>query len=129
VTTETAFAKAESLLNRFPNLDGIFCPNESSTFGMLRALQESGRAGKIKFVGFDSSEKLIQAMKAGQIHGLVLQDPLNIGYTAVKTLAAYLRGETIPTRIDTGSVVATPENMNEARIKELLSPPIDKYLQ
>jgi ribose transport system substrate-binding protein len=59
----------------------------------------------------------------------VLQDPLNIGYTAVKTLAAYLRGEPVPTRVDTGCVIATPANMDEPRIQALLAPPIDKYLR
>lgn len=127
-TTESAYAKGENLLNKFPDLDGIFTPNESSTFGMLRALVDSGRAGKIKFVGFDSSEKLIDALRKSQIHGLVVQDPLNMGYLAVKTLVSYLRGEEVATRIDTGSEVATPENMNEQRIRELLSPPIAKYL-
>lgn len=127
-TTESAYAKAENLLNKFQALDGIFTPNESTTFGMLRALAESGRAGKLKFVGFDSSQKLVDALGAGHIHGLVLQDPLNMGYMAVKTLVAYLRGEEIQTRIDTGSEVATPENMKETRIQELLSPPISKYL-
>ena len=127
-TTESAYDKAENLLNVFTGLDGIFTPNESTTFGMLRALQGSGRAGKVKFAGFDSSEKLIQAMAGGELHGLVLQDPLNMGYTAVRMLVSYLRGEEVSTRIDTGSEVATPENMNEPRIKELLSPPIGKYL-
>lgn len=128
-TTESAYAKAENLLNRFPDVGGIFCPNESTTFGMLRALQESGRAGKVKFVGFDSSQKLIEAMVAGHIHGLVLQDPLNMGYLAVTKLVAYLRGETVETRIDTGSTVATPANMLQPRIQLLLDPPIDKYLK
>jgi ribose transport system substrate-binding protein len=128
-TVELAFNKAQNLLNRFQELDGIFCPNESTTFGMLRALQEAGLAGKVKFVGFDSSEKLAQAMRDGELHGLVLQDPLNIGYTAVKTLAAYLRGEPVPTRVDTGCVIATPANMDEPRIQALLAPPIDKYLR
>lgn len=128
-TAESAQNKSESLLQRFPNIDGIFCPNESTTFGMLRALQASGRAGKIRFVGFDSSEKLIAALGAGELHGLVLQDPLNMGYTAVKTVVAYLRGEQVPTRVDTGSDVATPENMNETRIREMLAPPIGTYLK
>jgi ribose transport system substrate-binding protein len=127
-TTESTYAKAESLLVRFPELDGIFCPNESSTFGMLLALRDAGRAGKVSFVGFDSSEKLVEALKLQHIHGLVIQDPLNMGYTAVKTLVAYLRGATVPVRIDTGSVVATPENMNEPRMQELLAPPVEKYL-
>lgn len=127
-TTESAMAKAENLLNRYKDVDGIFCPNESTTFGMLRALREAGIEGDVKFVGFDSSEKLVQALQEGHIHGLVLQDPMNMGYLGVKTLVAYLRGEPVPSQIDTGSEVATPENMNEPRIRELLSPPIDKYL-
>ena len=128
-TTESAYAKAENLLNRFGQLDGVFCPNESTTFGMLLALRAADRADKIKFVGFDSSAKFIDALAGGELDGLVLQDPLNIGYTAVKTLVAYLRGETVQTRIDTGCVVATPANMNEPAIRTLLSPPIDQYLE
>lgn len=127
-TTESAMATAENLLNKFEQVDGIFTPNESTTFGMLLALQAAGREGEVKFVGFDSSDKLIQGLVDKQIHGLVLQDPLSMGYQAVKTLVAYLRGEPVPARIDTGCTVATPENMNEPRIKELLKPPIDKYL-
>jgi ribose transport system substrate-binding protein len=53
---------------------------------------------------------------------------MNMGYLGVKTLVAYLRGEPVPTRVDTGCVVATPENMEEQRIKELLKPPVEKYL-
>ena len=128
-TAAEAQNKADSLLQRFADVDGIFTPNESTTFGMLRALQVAGRAGKVKFVGFDSSVKLVEAMSKGEIHGLVLQDPVNIGYQGVKTLVAYLRGEKVPVRIDTGCDVATPENMNEPRIKDLLSPPLSKYLK
>ena len=53
-TRETAKRASENLLNRFGgDLQGIFTPNETSTVGMLLALQDIGRAGKIKFVGFD----------------------------------------------------------------------------
>lgn len=134
-TTESAYKASESLLAslRAPDgtltIDGIFCPNESTTFGMLRALQDSGLAGKVKYVGFDSSDRLVQALKNGEIHGLVLQDPINMGYLGVKTIVAYLRGEKVSKEpIDTGSVVATPENMNEPNIKNLLEPDYKKWL-
>ena len=42
-TFDSAQQKAESLLTRYRGqVDGIFCPNESSTFGMLRALEGAG---------------------------------------------------------------------------------------
>ena len=127
-TTETAYQRAENLLSRFPEVDGIFCPNESSTFGTLRALQEAGLAGKVKFVGFDSSVKLVQALRDGHIHGLVLQNPMKMGYLGVKQMVLYLNGQQIEKRIDTGVYLATRENMNDPGIKSLLEPDLSSYL-
>ena len=61
-TIETAQKTAENLLNGFREVDGIFCPNESSAYGMLRALVDSGRHEQVRFVGFDSSEKLLAGL-------------------------------------------------------------------
>lgn len=127
-TTETAYQLAENLLGRFPEVDGIFCPNESSTFGTLRALQESGLAGKVKFVGFDSSPKLIQALRDGHIHGLVLQNPMKMGYLGVVQMTHHLKGQEIENRIDTGVYLATRENMEDPEIKSLLEPDFSAYL-
>ncbi len=133
-TTESAYIASENLLAplRTPDggltIDGIFCPNESTAFAMLRALQDSGLAGRVKYVGFDSSERLVQGLAKGDIHGLVLQDPINMGYLGVKTIIAHLTGEEVPKRIDTGSVVATPENMNDPDIRNLLKPDFKKWL-
>jgi ribose transport system substrate-binding protein len=127
-TTETAYAASENLLNRFSSPDAIFTPNESSTFGCLRALQDRGLAGKIVFVGFDSSDKLVEALQKREIQGLVLQNPFNMGYLGVKTAVAVLKGEPFETRIDTGVTIATPENMNEPDIKQLLTPDLTPYL-
>jgi ribose transport system substrate-binding protein len=133
-TTESAYTASENLLAPLRKaggeliIDGIFCPNESTAFAMLRALQDSGLAGKVKYVGFDSSERLVQGLEKGEIHGLVLQDPINMGYMGVKTMVAHLRGQEVEKRIDTGSMVATPENMNDPQIKNLLEPDYKKWL-
>lgn len=107
-TVETAQTAAESLLNRYKtgeklSIDGIFTPNESTTFGMLRALENSGLAGNVKFVGFDSSKQLMEALLIGKIQALVVQNPEQMGYLAVKTLVQHLKGEKVEARIDTGS--------------------------
>jgi len=132
-TTETAYKASENLLAPLKtaqgalSVDGIFCPNESTTFGMLRALQDAGLAGKVKFVGFDSSDKLIQALEKGELDGLVLQDPMNMGYMGVKTIVEHLRGKTVDKKMDTGSTVATKENMNEPDVARLLRPDFQKW--
>jgi len=133
-TTESARQASDILLSQFRNadggmkIDGIFCPNESTAFSMLGALVHSGLAGKVKYVGFDSSEHLVRGLQSGHIHGLVLQDPINMGYLGVKTLVEHLQGKKVEKEIDTGSEVATPENMNDPKMKNLLEPDFKKWL-
>lgn len=132
-TTESAEKASENLLAPYIKgdklaLDGIFCPNESTTFGMLRALQDKRFAGKVKFLGFDSSQKLVDAMKAKELDALVLQDPMNMGYLGVKTMVAHLRGEKVEKRISTGETLVTPANMDEEKIRALLSPNYKEWL-
>ena len=67
-------------------------------------------------------------MEVGIIQGLVLQNPFKMGYLGVKTACAYLKGEPIEKLIDTGVTLATPENMNDPEIKQLLSPDLSQYL-
>lgn len=126
---ERSMRTAEFLMPMLRKADGVFCPNETTTFGMLRALEDSGLAGKIKFVGFDSNAKLVDGLKKKLIHGLVLQDPINMGYMGVKTMVQHLKGEQVPSRVDTGCGVATPENMAEAKIEGLLNPDYKKWLE
>jgi ribose transport system substrate-binding protein len=121
-STETAYQTMENLLARFGTADAVFTPNESTTFGALRALEDHGLAGRIVHVGFDSSAKLIEAMAGRKIQGLVLQDPFEMGYRSVRTAVARLRGEPYEASVATGVVMATPDNMNDPGIRRLLSP-------
>ena len=129
-TRDTAKRASENLLNRFGNdVQGIFCPNESTTAGMLSALQDIGKAGKVMFVGFDATQIFIDAMKAKQLHGIVVQNPFNMGYLGVKTIVDSLKGKTVEKRIDTGVTVITPENLDAKESQALLHPPLDEYLK
>jgi ribose transport system substrate-binding protein len=128
-TTETALRKSENLLQNHKELDGIFCPNESATFGMLRALQDGGRAGKVHFVGFDSSEKLVQALKSGELDGLVLQDPFQMGVLGVQAILDHLDKKPVERHIDTGVHVATRDNMEQPEIQALLKPDLARWLK
>ena len=131
---EGAYKKGEALLSRFKNpdgslgIDGIFCPNESTTMAMLRVLEDNGWAGKVTFIGFDASESLVKGLADGHLEGLVLQDPVNMGYLGVKTMVAHLKGETVERRIDTGVRLITRAQMNEPDAKELLHPDLSKWL-
>jgi ribose transport system substrate-binding protein len=130
-TRETSYQASQNLLTRFGrDVNGIFCPNENSTIGMTKALRDIGRAGgTVKMVGFDAGSQSVADLKAGDVQGLVVQNPVFMGYKGVMTMVEHLQGRKVEKRIDTGVVLVTPENAEQAEIKELLHPPLEKYLK
>jgi ribose transport system substrate-binding protein len=129
-TRDTAKRASENLLNRFgEEVQGIFTPNESATAGMLLALQDIGKAGKVTFVGFDASQPFIDAMNNNQLHGIVVQNPFNMGYLGVRTMVDHLLSKPIERRVDTGVTMVTKDNMGSPEIQALLHPPLDQYLK
>ncbi|MGA2052260.1 MAG: substrate-binding domain-containing protein [Opitutales bacterium] len=118
---EKALDKGSNLLSRYQNVDGIFTPNEPSTNGMLLAIEKAGLAGKVKFVGFDGGAANMAGLQAGEINALVLQDPYTMGYDGVNTMLDFLAGKTVPTNIDTGTVLLTKDNQDTPAVKALLA--------
>jgi ribose transport system substrate-binding protein len=128
VTTATAQIASESLLTTYDYVDGVFCANESCTFGLLLALRSLGLVGDIRLVGFDANERLVAALEQGDLEGLVVQSPVEMGYLGVKTAVDYLKGVTVELRQNTGVTLATRENMQDPIIAELLTPDLSRLL-
>jgi len=119
-TVSTAQDAAMNLIDKIREADGIFCPNETSTQGMLLALRQTGLVGKKAFVGFDTSSALNAALNKGEIQALVAQNPTKMGYLGVVTAVKAVRGEKLETNIDTGCVLVTRDNQNEPAVKAVL---------
>jgi ribose transport system substrate-binding protein len=130
-TRETAYQASQNILNRFGReVNGVFCPNETSTIAMTKALRDIGQAGgKVKMIGFDAGSQSVTDLKNGDVQALVVQNPLLMGYLGVVTMVKYLQGEKVEKRIDTGVKLVTAENMSAPDMDELLHPPIEKYLK
>jgi len=130
-TQETAYQASQNLLNRYGNeVNGVFCVAEPATIAMTKALRDIGKAGgKVKMIGFDAGAKSVLDMQNGDVQGLAVQNPVLMGYTAVMTMVKHLQGEKVENRIDTGVVLVSPENMDQPENKDLLHPPLEKYLK
>jgi ribose transport system substrate-binding protein len=132
---EGAYKRSEAILSGLKDgkggltVDAIFTPNESTSFALLRVLQDNGWAGKVRFVGFDASDNLIKGLRDGHIDGLVVQDPVRMGYLAIKTLHDHIKGQPIERRIDTGARLVTRDMMDTPEIKELLKPDLSRWLK
>lgn len=130
-TRETAYQAAQNLLNRYGReVHGVFAPNESTAIPMTKALRDVGKGGgKVKMVGFDAGTQSVQDLKTGDVQGLVVQNPMRMGYEGLMTLVKHLRGQPVEKRVDTGVTLVTAENMEQPEIRELLRPPLDQYLK
>lgn len=128
-TQPTAMAKAETLLKEHGGkVDGWFCPCEPVTSGTARAVEGKKFGGKIKIVGFDAGVDLVRDMRNGLVHGLVLQDPIQMGYLGVKTAIAKKNGEEVEPEIRTRLVCIGPEELDKEEYKDLHSPDLSQWL-
>lgn len=104
-------------------IDGIFTPNEFTTMATLVVLQEMNRAGKAVHIGFDINERLANAVRTGEIAGLVVQRPFDMGYQGVLMVYRKIHGLPIHTRIiDTGAEFVTKANLYRPEFSGLLNP-------
>jgi len=124
-----ALAEAENLLTAHPDLAGLFADNESSTDGTVRAVKQRGLEGKVKIVGFDASEELVQEMKAGVIDSIVVQNPFKMGYESTKAVGMHLQGLAPLRKIDSGAYLITPENISDPEIQQVVFPDIERWLE
>lgn len=118
-TSDTAQTAAARMLDVLGQAQGVYCPNESSTYGMLLALRKADLLSKVKFVGFDTSDPLLKAVRSGEIDAVVAQNPLRMGYLGVKAAVDALKGQKVDPNIDTGEILITKENIDSPEVKAL----------
>jgi ribose transport system substrate-binding protein len=111
-----------SVMERNPNIKGIFGTNLYSIQGAITALQQDGKLHDVKIVSTDVLPNEIQWLKSGEVYGLLAQKPGVIGATAVDTLIAYLNGKRKASNttylLNNPFVAVTQANMNEPSIKQ-----------
>ena len=112
---------ATTLLQNTKRIDGIFAVNESASDGVLRALRNTGLAGKIVLVGFDSTDFLIEGLQKQDIDALIIQNPKQMGYLSIKAAAAAIDQKLSGQRkIYTEAKMVTKDNLQSPEIKQLI---------
>ncbi len=119
-TTGDARAAALEMVDQLRIADGVFASSERATYGMLQALRKEKLAGKVRFVGSDTSSFLREGLRSGEVHALLVQNPRRMGYLGVSMLVKHLNEEQVPARVDTGAVLVTLSNIDDPRVRPLL---------
>jgi ribose transport system substrate-binding protein len=111
---------AKAVIQANPDLKGYFGANEGSIIGVLNAVKELGKEGKIVVIGYDSGKQQLDAIMSGAEAGAITQNPVGIGYKCVEAALKAINGETLPKIIDTGFFWYDKTNIDSAEIKPLL---------
>lgn len=123
----TAMNITSDLLTSNPDINGIFSAAAPMAVGAAQALKARGLDKQIKLVTFDPSPEVLPLFEEGVIHGIIAQDPYQMGYRGVELLDKVIKGGTIEDKkIQIPVVVITPENYNEPEVQQLLQTP-DKF--
>lgn len=105
-----------------PDLVGIVTTNTVSTLGAYKSLKASGKAGSIPLWGSGVTDELLEGLRSGEISGLYVQNPYEMGYLGVKTAVAVLRGEAVDKQVRTEVALLTKENLDDPDKQKLIRP-------
>lgn len=111
---------AKAIIQAHPNLKGIFGANEGSAIGVLNAVKELRKQGKIVVIGYDAGKQQKDAVRSGVMAGAISQDPVGIGYKCVEAAVKAIKGEKVPKTIDTGFKWYDKTNIDSPEMKPLL---------
>jgi ribose transport system substrate-binding protein len=94
-----SFKAAEDLLQRHPDLNGIFAINDPSALGAVAAVEKAGKQRQVKIVGFDAMPEGRYAVKQGKLYATIVQYPEKIGRTTIDVITRYMAGEQLPPQV------------------------------
>ena len=103
-----------------PDLAGVFALTTNNTEGVATGVREAQRVGKIKIVGFDTSDPIVEAIRSGIVSADIVQHPYRVGELGVTMMVDALNGKPIERQVQVPFVVATPQNID--------TPEVQKYI-
>jgi simple sugar transport system substrate-binding protein len=113
-TEELGISAAEDLLTKTPDLKALYVACGPPAAGAARAISNAGIApDAIQLVGFDFCCGEAEAMTSGIEDASVAQFPTKMAEYGVDALVKAIRGETVPSLIDSGAALVTKENMSQ----------------
>ena len=111
---DTATQQTKTLLERAPDLSGIFLTDLHSPKGVWKAIREAGLQDSITVAMFDADAETIDALRDGTVDIVIAQHPYEMGQKCVESAAVAAASDSagIPKRLATGYTVLTRDNLD-----------------
>lgn len=117
----TSVEQTSAVLQRVPDLGGIFGVNVFSAQGAGTAVVNAGLGGVVQVVAFDATQFAIELLRSGDVTLVIAQKLFDMGYMAVAMAMADWRGvSSIPPRITTGYAVINADNVDDPEVARFI---------
>ncbi|MGB4135753.1 MAG: BMP family ABC transporter substrate-binding protein, partial [Microbacterium sp.] len=78
--------------------------------------------GQVTVIGFDSSDDILEAIRAGSVTGTITQDPAGIGFTGVENAIKAIDGGAPEAKISVPAAYVDKSNIDDPAIQQVLKP-------
>jgi ribose transport system substrate-binding protein len=117
----TATTQTAAVLQREPDLAGVFGTNVFSAQGAGTAVVNAGLGGQVQVVAYDATQFAIEMLNAGTVSLVLAQKPFDMGYLAVAFAAADAAGVTsLPKRVETGFAIIDKDNVTDPEVARFI---------
>lgn len=104
----------ESILQKDPDINAVFCGNDAMAMGAYQALVSAGKAEQVKVFGFDGADDVVKLIAEKKIAATGMQFPKVMAQTAAEYADRYIKGERkfeqkVPVKVD----LVTPDNVQK----------------
>jgi len=104
----------ESILQKNPDLNAVFCGNDAMAMGAYQALVGAGKDKQVKVFGFDGADDVVKLIAEGKIAATGMQFPKVMAQKAAEFADEYIEGkrdfqQKIPVKVE----LVTPENVSK----------------
>jgi ribose transport system substrate-binding protein len=119
-SVSTAAADARAAASAHSDLIGVYTVETNNTQGALTGLQAAHLTGKVKLIGFDTSDPIVAGIKSGEVSADIVQYPYGEGMLGLKDAVMAAKGQKVPREQSEPFVVATKANINTAKVQQFI---------
>jgi len=109
-----------AVLQRFPDLAGIFAMDTFNGEGSATAVQEAGLSDQVTIISFDAGPAEVEKLRAGVIDALIVQKSYDMGWLGIEYALSALKGNDIPAQTLTDYVIATQDNIDTEEVQQFI---------
>ncbi|MBV9681410.1 MAG: substrate-binding domain-containing protein [Solirubrobacterales bacterium] len=118
--TSNAASIVSSTAAAHPDFAGVYTVETNNTEGAITGARDAHVVGKLKIVGYDTSDPIVKGIQDGTVSADIVQYPYGEGQVGLQSAVKAIQGQSVPREQTQPFVVATKANVNTANVQRFI---------